>query len=86
VKAIQVGDLVQVIRACCSSPYLGEVRTVTRLYIGHGRCRCGTKHVGANAAMLDGIPECGFRIEWLKRFPPLDELERDQIVDELTCG
>lgn len=83
-EPIKVGDLVMVLRTHCRSREEGAVMTVTNLaFPKTGTCwGCG-KELIACAAELDGA---GWNpLQWLRRIPPLDELERDQIVKELTA-
>jgi hypothetical protein len=87
-SAIKVGDLVQVIRPGCRDAFIGRIFVVSRVGPSMTVCvGCGTTH---------GYPELtplafpvgsnrGFEFPRLKRIPPLDELERDQIVKELTA-
>jgi hypothetical protein len=91
VSDIRVGDLVMIVRSCCASAsvYEGHVYSVV------GFSSRGTIHNSGNnpcgysgsetVAILDGHSVTwGRPLSWLKRIPPLDELERDQIVKELS--
>ena len=83
-ERIEVGDLVAVVRVCCSnSKALGLVRTVTGFLDGSVSA-CSVCHTapsrGTPAATL-GIDPADGRIwlvplSWLKKIPPLKELER----------
>jgi hypothetical protein len=96
VSAIKVGDLVAVVRWPCCKGALGEIWKVASLFVSsevttyHASCAfCGAKH-GHNMVLASSVGyanrQATVPVPWLKRIPPLDELERDQIVDELTCG
>ena len=75
-RPIAVGDLVQVLHQCCYAEHIGKIFTVSLLYFGCGKCDfCRTDHTGVPSAHLDGAEDWGFRRSWLKRIPPLDELE-----------
>lgn len=83
-RPIQVGDLVIFVRACCSKgdPYLGHVYRVEGMqgqFPGVHCDGCNAMHTGtkfarfkltANSPYTAWIPP-----HWLKRIPPLDELE-----------
>jgi hypothetical protein len=87
-SAIKTGDLVVVVKPslCCgNTKHLGTVVRVADVQHIDGRpCRyCGDDRSGLGAWDDD-------RVGWwdlprLKRIPPLDELERDKIVEELTA-
>jgi hypothetical protein len=83
-EPIKVGDLVVVAKtACCSDKDLGYIFTVSRIETHKTECRFCHREWGLLAmAMTSNF--CGFSLQELKRIPPLDELERDQIVKELT--
>ncbi len=82
-KPIQVGDLVQVVRLCCDaylasrSPIFNVAEINTELL---GRC------AGCKAALPSGSlanrksGTWGIPISWLKRIPPLSEL--DEVIRE----
>jgi hypothetical protein len=84
-EPIKVGDLVMVLDHCCEQDTLGHITTVSSLFQSNGRCiTCNTAHYNTPAALLDGTPH-SFRVSWLKRIPPLAEMERDEIVREMTA-
>jgi hypothetical protein len=89
VSDIKVGDLVMVVRPidCCGHTQgLGRVFIVEFLRDGMNICMtCGHRSAYSVDAWYLGS-NLAFPLQRLKRIPPLDELERDQIVDELTCG
>jgi hypothetical protein len=90
VSDIRVGDLAMIVRGqrCCGySAKLGLIFRVTNIYFREThRERCA----GCGApSESDFVADSEMSHVWfvykLKRIPPLDELERDQIVDELTA-
>jgi hypothetical protein len=88
VSAIKVGDLVVVVRGCayCGDESLGEIFTVARVQEAYGAMTCcGIGAYDRDITASAGHPDEGVPIGMLKRIPPLDELERDQIVKELTA-
>ena len=84
-RAIQVGDLVQQVKACCNRhPSLGCIATVN--WIRYARTAspecCGAATVeGMHAGAVPGCT--GVPIEWLKRIPPLDELEGTRTDEQI---
>jgi hypothetical protein len=81
---IRVGDLVVVVKTvCCSDKDLGYIFTVSRIATHQTHCRFCYREWGlVTMAMVNNVN--GFSLQELKRIPPLDELERDQIVKELS--
>ena len=81
-KPISAGDLVQVIRACCSysEEWLGHT-FIARAAIRPLDCcsGCGTLHTGV--PYFDG--EVHFNSWRLKRIPPLEELESEKREEKL---
>lgn len=81
-RAIQTGDLVMVVRACCPHhAALGRIETVIRISPGpsvhdgrYGRSSCGRKDYGAQAVFLES-PLWFVPLAWLKRIDPLTEPE-----------
>jgi hypothetical protein len=86
VSAIRVGDLVQVVHFCCDvDSELGAIFAVRRVYSHTTDCKiCGYTYTGSVVQADDAGQSHGIPTHWLKRIPPLDELERDQIVKELS--
>jgi hypothetical protein len=92
-SAIKVGDLVAVVRCCCETAAqqeLGLMRTV--LEIRAGESDVGLMRPGCNC--VHGVDQPMARIEgptgfhvlaWLKRIPPLSELESEDHKEELTA-
>jgi hypothetical protein len=88
VSDIRVGDLVVVVRNSlhpCKCPVgkaLGRHFIVEEVCVTPSMCRtCGTDFPPEMVAW-DG--RVVYELDRLKRIPPLDELERDQIVKELS--
>jgi hypothetical protein len=90
-SAIKVGDLVAIVNACCSvvaAEGLGAHFVVASIKHRDMMCSaCGWRQEGLAAfpdhkilGKFDRAP-----VVWLKRIPPLDELERDKIVEELAA-
>lgn len=85
-EPIKVGDLVVMVRACCSqraedrSGFFGKPFTVADIRTPFVLCpNCGweTTAPKAYAAHNKG----GVMVAWLKRIPPLSELEGDSISE-----
>lgn len=81
---IQAGDLVQVVRGCCGR-YVGIPRRVASFRQADSKCpKCGyemygfTKAVFENCEMPRGAP-----LHWLRRIPPLSELEGQRTEESL---
>jgi hypothetical protein len=84
-KPISVGDLVVVVRWPCCGAYEGMFRTVAHFFTLHNpHCEaCGAKP--GDQAMAALSPVGSAPIAWLKRIPPLEELEgekRDEKIKE----
>jgi hypothetical protein len=92
-SAIKAGDMVIFMRACCSEgdPYLGMVYQVEAIEgrFPYVHCDgCSTKHVGrfarfklsADAPFTAYIPP-----KWLKKIPPLVEVETAKHTEEITA-
>ena len=76
-EPIKAGDLVQVVRWPCCGVYLGRVFRVD--FIGEGSSeylckKCGGAHGAATAMHAEDARNC-FPVPYLKRIPPLSELE-----------
>ncbi len=89
-RPIQVGDLVVLVRGhgCILERHVGRVFTVLGLVapVGGGwHCTwCHKDSAGPNeiAARINEKPG-GIPLSWLKRIPPLSELEGEQSKEEL---
>ena len=92
-KAIAVGDLVMVVRVCCDLALKHGVRmglpwTVIAVEPSqHGRCpKCGGNCPGRWARKSnERFGWSGAPFSWLKRIPPLDELETEKRDEEITA-
>ena len=75
---IKVGDLVVVVRWPCCGHYLGSVMRVeffSQMSEDASCTQCGAKHGAKRCA---GDAKNDFPVEWLKRIPPLEELEGEK--------
>lgn len=87
-QSIRVGDVVQVVRWPCCGVLLGYVFTVGSInqFPGEWRC-CHCKAIAPNgewAVSAEDAVNVGGHITWLKRIPPLDELDGKKSEDEMT--
>ena len=86
-EPIKVGDLVVLVKTCCDAlarhPVFGAFKTVIGFRQGHAIClHCGWKSWITWAELSGGNSA---NIAWLKRIPPLAELESEQRKEELTA-
>jgi hypothetical protein len=88
---IAIGDLVVVVKGGCDDGNVGYIFRVGKIWRGAvgGYCpRCMTDHGYPDDVLLaaeSNRRQTGFvELPRLKRIKPLDELERDQIVKELS--
>jgi hypothetical protein len=85
-EPIKVGDLVVVVclTDCGCRARIGSIGTVASFQDGEADCVDCHKTLGPylSAKWTNGW---WFGVHRLKRIPPLDEMERDQIVEELTA-
>lgn len=86
-KPISVGDLVRITHACCDpASVIGYIENVTRIFNTITTCgKCGQAHRGMHAKFEGNPDHWGFPLAWLKRIPPLDDLEglESEEVDKL---
>lgn len=84
---IKVGDLVVITHDCCNHKTLGFVGEAIEIDAGFFQCEdCRHEHVGIQAriAGLAKAPDSPREsmgwvpIAWLKRIPPLSELEKNK--------
>lgn len=81
-RQIQVGDLVMVKQVCCDTSVLGVPFIVSRAILsGHYCTNCGKSHTASMLAI--GLRDYGVPFSWLKRIPPLDELEGRRTEEKL---
>lgn len=89
---IKVGDLVRVIRAHDCDPYRGYGTIFTVAKIAPARnlwCNtCGAVYASDGRPLAYGTIADGagwHPVEWLRRIPPLHELEDERPEDEVTA-
>ena len=88
-EPIKVGDLVVIIRWSCCGYRVGQIfRVHTILTQRSFKClHCHSNEGGNNLTVAwDGIfAGIGARLDWLKRIPPLSELEGEKSDEEITA-
>ncbi len=87
-EQIQVGDLVAVVKWPCCGLRLGTIFKVDMMTKKHRIfcCPCGYKEEVNEAVAWDGDPKgCAACLSWLKRIPPLSELEGEKRDEEITA-
>lgn len=88
-KPISVGDLVQVVRTCCTEYVSSEwIFTVSEIYAERGVPR-SCAYCRADLPIGDfacaGPGQWGHHLANLKRVPPLEELEGEKRDEEITA-
>ncbi len=73
-RPIQVGDLVQVIKWPCCGKYVGYIRRVEG-FTTLAKASCSICLTPGPLANADLSAQGRAPIEWLKRIPPIEELE-----------
>lgn len=83
---IDQGDLVQVIRWPCCGGALGAIFLVEIVRMADGcQCNyCGRFHFDVGRLAIAWGPSKAAPVKWLKRYPPLAELERTETNQEIT--
>lgn len=85
-EPIKVGDLVMVVRVCCTA-YMDGAGPIFRVHKIHGVGRGSTcAYCGAMLPNTDRATEgalVGVPLPWLKRIPPLSELESEKHKEDL---
>lgn len=78
-SAIKVGDLVQVVRGhVCDLGRIFVVASINVSYVGWHCPHCPAESHDRCDWVDDGVAEkSGADINWVRRIPPLSELERD---------
>jgi hypothetical protein len=80
-KPISAGDLVMVVKTphACNEKWLGYTYIVDYIHPLNATCKsCGADLcTGSSTAMVSGRRFEGCPIPWLKRIPPLNELEEE---------
>lgn len=81
-ESIEVGDLVMLVRQHCTNKASGEIAKVTHFERCALRCsHCGTPLGSDEVVFTDGrirAPRA-----WLKRIPPLSELEGERTQEDI---
>lgn len=92
-EPINVGDLVMLVRGheCLMARHGGLIFRVAQLVPQRGggwKCpKCGERDIGKNDAWGAHwtMEDKGIPLSWLKRIPPLDELDDVQRDEEITA-
>ena len=89
-EPIKEGDMVQVVRTCCSPSFAeggGYIYRVSAMQTDDHKCAsCGQTYRGAyaNSVGTFGPTHCDRApLPWLKRIPPLNELESAQQKEDI---
>ena len=87
-RPIQVGDLVMVVKKCCPEFGLPDspIFVVESFWQAPltTKCRiCGSQLSRKQATHHTGGDWVGYPVEWLKRIPPLSELEGEKTEEKL---
>jgi hypothetical protein len=87
-RPIQVGDLVAVVKTCCPRFLEGVwIFEVSKLATSTGRWVCmyckAALPSGMNAMDSQDDEEGGVHISWLKRIPPLEQLEGQRTEENI---
>ena len=83
-EPIKAGDLVIQIHACCPI-YLGRIFVVGKVDRMFFRCN-GCSQADKNRLIVFTAHIAGAPVEWVKRIPPLSELEGEKRVEEILWG
>lgn len=84
-EPIKPGDLVMQIHSCCPR-YLGRIFKVGDVVTHLFKCgSCDTQGWGESRTMAYTKNIASAPIEWLKRIPPLDEMEGVKNDEEITA-
>ncbi len=86
-EPIKVGDLVIVIHICCDgvNTPLGKITTIAEIRHNVTCCdKCGQRNDTTHAASIQNFQN-GLPLSWLKRIPPLAELEGEKRDEEITA-
>lgn len=89
-RPIQIGDLVMVVRSCCQRMEIGYIFKVSALaefnpYWGCPHCKSTGKDIKVIADARFGINrDCTHApLSWLKRIPPLSEMEGQRAQEDI---
>ena len=82
-RPIQVGDLVVVVNTCCPPATAnGDIFRVGALFDTKTMCQiCGHRNHGLHAGLRQ--TSSGVPVPWLKRIPPLEELEGERTQKDM---
>ena len=82
-KPISVGDLVVVTGGCCEVAHeqIGWIRTVREIRGNGFTCRHCKSSIQGQGVVFDGT--WGRPMNWVKRIPPLSELEGQRTEEDL---
>lgn len=82
-EPISVGDLVVIVRSCCGR-LVGRIFIVGEIEFQRTRChKCGWSGGEMHGSLNQnwwGVP-----LSWLRRIPPLSELEGEKRDEEITA-
>lgn len=90
-EPIKVGDLVAIVRCCCTGYLDGHsVFVVARiemlpLAVTPFFCSICDSEIQSEPFATEDPATYGCPVSWLKRIPPLDELEGEQRREEITA-
>ena len=85
-KPISVGDLVQIVRTDCEESarkVVGLVYTVGGIGTEGRHCNWCKQEYPASAIALFAGTKRGAPLPWLKRIPPLEELEGEKTQEDI---
>ena len=87
-EPIKVGDLVMLVRECCPvDSAIGKIFSVAELRNHSYWCHyCRWSAGQLSGARVNGQDShCSYPLSWLKRIPPLSELEGENRDEEITA-
>lgn len=86
---IKVGDLVMVIGDCCGAKALGKIFIVESIHHAHKYCcrHCSFSLINGELLAFSTVNgRSGYwPLNWLRRIPPLSELEPAETKEELPA-
>jgi hypothetical protein len=84
-RPISVGDLVQVVRWDCCAGILGEVFRVQIIRQSTPKARCTYCKAEQGSVLAVDSDKYMAPLAWVKRIPPLEELDEVRTEDEVTA-
>ena len=92
-RPLEVGDLVVVIRTCCVNTYkesggaVGTVKEINNYFSFDGKWQCAYCHKIGDGQCITAFnaPYTAAPASWLRRIPPLSELESVKQTEEITA-